>query len=480
MSMLTIEEIIKSTGGRLIYGSPDIPVSGISIDSRTIREGEIFVAIKGDIFDGHNFIEDAIKKGGAGAIVQEGHQITNSLHAGANSTNRPNRDGLIISVSNTLLALQEMARYYRDKFRIPLVGVTGSNGKTTTKEMLWYILSHRFHVLKNEGNLNNHIGVPLTLFRLDPSHHAAIVEMGVSDRGELTRLCEIAGPTAAVITNIAPTHLEKLGRIENVAEAKGEILKFIRDEGVCVLNRDDKFFDVFRGKARGRVVSFGMSPLSDVYTESADMAPDGKSVDNMSFRLICPAGEVDINMHVIGLHNLYNALCAAAAAYALGANLENIKYGLEKFTPVRMRSFMEKVGEIYIINDTYNANPASMVAAIDTLKTLKKGKRKFVVVGDMLELGENEVMAHRDLGIYIAGAGVEGLIAIGEFADNVAEGAIDAGMRENRVRTFNDYPQTLEQIKEWLNAGDILLVKGSRGMKMERIVEGLKESLRSK
>lgn len=475
--MLTIEKILESTEGRLIAGVGNIPISGVSIDSRTIKKGEIFISIKGDNFDGHNFIEEAVKKGAAGLVVQEGHPVTTSLLSGMRREDSMLSPHSIIAVKDTLSALQEMARFYRNNFRIPLVGVTGSNGKTTTKEMIWYILSRKVSVLKNDGNLNNHIGVPLTLFGLNPSHNIAVIEMGIGDRGELTRLCEIAGPTMAVITNIGPTHLERLGRIENVAEAKGEILGFIKSDGACVLNRDDTFFDVFKAKAPGRVVSFGMSPLADVYTEAADIAVDGRFMDSMKFRLVSPLGEVDINMHVIGLHNLYNALCAAATAYALGAQMEDIKYGLEKFTPVKMRSVIENVGGVYIINDTYNANPASMVAAIDTLKSLKEGKRKFVVLGDMLELGDNAAMAHRDLGIYIAGTGIDGLISVGEFADCIADGAIDAGMAENRVATYKDYEQTVEKIKQWLNRGDIVLVKGSRGMKMERIVEGLKESL---
>ena len=469
--MLTIEEILKSTGGRLISGTGNFPISGVSIDSRTIKEGEIFVAIKGDNFDGHDFIDDAIKSGAAGVVVDEKHPITLPL--------APKGRGniVIISVVNTLSSLQEMARYYRDKFIIPLIGVTGSNGKTTTKEMIWHILSHKFSVLKNEVNLNNHIGVPLTLFRLNPSHNIAVIEMGISDRGELTRLCQIAMPTSAVITNIGPTHLEKLKRIENVAEAKGEILSFIKPDGACVLNRDDTFFDVFRAKARGRVVSFGMSSDSDVYAKSSDTALAGKSIEKTTFTLICPPGEVDISLNAAGLHNLYNALCAAAASYALGANLEDIKYGLEMFAPLKMRSAFENVGGVYIINDTYNANPASMVAAIDTLKGVKEGKQKFIVLGDMLELGDNSVIAHRDLGIYIAGAGIDGLIAVGGFADYVADGAIGAGMNEDNVQTCMDYTETLEKIKQWLKKGDILLVKGSRGMKMEKIIEGLKESL---
>lgn len=469
--MLTIDEIVKSTGGQLLNGTPDPPVSGVSIDSRTIKNGDIFVAIKGDVFDGHDYIEDAIKKGARGVIIKEGHKISDYI------LEKVSKDKVILSVNDTMTALQEMARYYRNKFHLPVVGITGSNGKTTTKEMIWYIMSHKFLVLKNEGNLNNHIGVPLTLFRLISSHNMALIEMGISDRGELTRLCEIAAPTAAVITNIGPTHLEKLGRIENVAEAKSEILDFIKSDGVCILNRDDTFFDIFKAKASGRIISFGMSSAADVYTESAEIAQDGKSIDSMTFRLICPLGEVDINMHVIGLHNLYNALCAAATACALGTHIEDIKYGLEKFTPVKMRSTIEKISGIYVINDTYNANPASMVAAIDTLKTIKEGKRKYAVIGDMLELGKNTTTAHRDLGIYIAGAGIDGLLAIGEFAENVADGAISAGMDENKVMAYKDFARTLEKIRLWLNAGDILLVKGSRGMKMERIVEGLRETL---
>lgn len=469
--MLTIEEILTATGGRLLSGATDLTLSGVSIDSRTINAGNIFVGIPGDKYDGHDFIKDALSKGAAGAVVRKDHPVAATLLSGAFG------ERVMIGVEDPLFALQEMARYYRNKFRIPVVGITGSNGKTTTKEMIWSILSRNVSVLKNEGNLNNHIGVPLTLLRLDPSHNMAIIEMGISDRGEITRLCQIAGPTSAIITNVGPTHLERLGRIENVAAAKGEILSFIDPGGVCVLNRDDTFFDVFKAKVSGRVVSFGMSPHADVYTGSADVSFDGRSIESMRFRLVCPLGEVDINLHVIGLHNLYNALGAAATAYALGVHLEDIKYGLEKFVPVKMRSVVEHAGGIYIINDTYNANPASMVAAIDTLKNLKEGKQKFAVLGDMLELGENTAAAHRDLGIYIAGTGIDGLIAVGEFAGYVAEGAIDAGMDENNALACNDCVQALDSIKQWIKKGDILLVKGSRGMKMERIVEGLKESL---
>lgn len=469
--MLTIEEILKSTGGRLVSTARDISILGVSIDSRTIKKGELFIALRGENFDGHHFIKEAVRKGASGVIIREGYPLTDSL------TETEIHSIPFVAAGDTLHALQELARYYREKFSIPLIGITGSNGKTTTKEMLWHILSHKFSVLRNEGNLNNHIGVPLTLFRLTPSHHMAIIEMGISDRRELTRLCQIAGPTAAVITNIGPTHLEKLGRIENVAEAKGEILNFIKADGVCILNRDDTFFDVFKSKVQGRVVSFGMSSRADVYTEFADITLPGKTVEMMKFRLTCPLGQVNIPMQVIGLHNLYNALCAAAAAYALGAGLEDIQQGLEKFMPVKMRSVIENVGGIYILNDAYNANPASMVAAVDMLKGLKEGKQKFVVQGDMLELGENAAIAHRDLGIYIAGAGIDGLISVGEFAKYVAEGATGAGMSEDRVIACRDNVQTLETVKQWIHKGDLLLVKGSRGMKMERIIEGLKESL---
>lgn len=469
--MLTIEEILKATGGRLHSGEGKQTISGVSIDSRTIKEGDLFFAIKGDKFDGHDFLNDVIKKGVTCLVVQEGHLMTNSLIPGAHT------GCAVITVADTMLALQETAGYYRDKFSIPVIGITGSNGKTTTKEMLWNILSCRMSVLKNEGNMNNHIGVPLTLLKLNQSHQMAVIEMGISDKGELTRLCQITKPTSAVITNIGPSHLEKLGRIENVAEAKGEILDFIKPEGVSVLNMDDTFFDVFKAKSAGKVISFGMSSSSDVYTEYTDNSPNFKSLDNTTFTLICPLGKSEIKLNVIGIHNLYNALSAAAAAYGLGVPLDNIKQGLEKFTPVKMRSTIEKVGGIFIINDTYNANPASMVAAIDMLKNIKEGKQKFVVLGDMLELGENTERAHHDLGKYIGNAGIDGLIAVGELAAYIADGAAAAGMDENRILTFNDYAETLDKITQWLNRGDVLLVKGSRGMKMERIVEGLKETL---
>src|SRR3989304_9842582 len=250
--MLTIEEILKATGGRFVSKAGNLSISGVSIDSRTIKKGELFISLSGEDFDGNHFIKEAIRKGAAGVVIQEGHPLTDSL------TETEIHSIPFVAAGDTLNALQELARYYREQFSIPLIGITGSNGKTTTKEMLWHILSHKFSVLKNEGNLNNHIGVPLTLFRLTPSHHMAVIEMGISDRRELTRLCQIAGPPTAVITNIGHTHLEKLGRIENVAEAKGEIINFITADGVCILNRDDTYFDGFKSMAQGRVISFGM------------------------------------------------------------------------------------------------------------------------------------------------------------------------------------------------------------------------------
>lgn len=465
---MTIDEILKATGGKLVHGNRGLIVPGVSIDSRTIRDGELFIAIRGEVFDGHDFIKDALRKGACGVLAGEGFTVSDPMQQ---------QDTVVIIVRDTLLALQETARFHRHKFTIPVTGITGSNGKTTTKEMLWTILSQKADVLRNEGNLNNHIGVPLTLLRLAPSHQTAVIEMGISERGELSRLCEIVAPDSAVITNIGPTHLEKLGRIENVAEAKGEILKTLPSNGFCILNQDDKFFDVFRAMSPCRVISFGISPDADFHVESSEAVIGGNFADNLKFNLISPAGKTEVNLHVPGLHNIYNALCAAASAYAHGLSLTDIKSGLEKFTPVSMRSEVEKVGGIYIINDTYNANPASMVAAIDMLKAFKAGKRRFAVIGDMLELGEKTIMAHRDLGIYIAGAGTDGLIAVGNYAGYVAEGASEAGMNEGRIKAFTDYPQTLEQIREWITTGDIVLVKGSRGMKMERIVEGLKESI---
>ena len=432
-------------------------IKGVSIDSRTVREGELFIAIRGDRFDGHDFVPDAIRKGAWGAIVER-----SVLEA-----RFPAMSGLrnVIPVEDSLLSLQEMSLMHRKKFTLPVIGITGSNGKTTTKEMLAAILRQRGPVLKNEGNLNNHIGVPLTLFKLDAHHRAAIIEMGMSGLGEIELLTRLAMPTVGVITNIGPAHLQFLGSTDGVAQAKGELLMGMRSDGTAVLNADDRYFDALRAKCTGRVLSFGMAGPADVQATELD-----QQQELTDFRLQAGGRSVPVRLRAVGRHNVANALAAAAAATALDVPLETVKFGLEEFRPVAMRSELRELKGRTFIADCYNANPASMLAALESLAALG-GARSAAVLGDMLELGDAAEAAHRAVGAAAARLGIGLLIATGPLARHVVAGAVAAGMGGGRVLEAGSTAQAAMLLRERTRPGDTVLVKGSRGMKMETVLE---------
>jgi UDP-N-acetylmuramoyl-tripeptide--D-alanyl-D-alanine ligase len=433
-------------------------VKGVSIDSRTIREGELFVAIKGDRFDGHDFVPEVMKRGAWGSLVAR-TVLENRF---------PLLGGLknVLPVEDTLTALQEMAYWHRRQFAIPVVGITGSNGKTTTKEMLAGILQQQGPVLKNEGNLNNHIGVPLTLLRLNASHTAAVVEMGMSAAGEIDLLARFIGPDVAVITNIGPAHLEFLRSLDLVAQAKGELFSHLKPEGTAVLNADDRYFDELKRKFSGRVLSFGMDRMSDVH---ASHIRQEKGFTDFTIR--SDGSSANVRLRAVGRHNIYNALAAAAAALAVGMSLDVVKNGLESFLPSAMRSELRQVQGRTVLADCYNANPASMDAALATLISLKSGGRAIAVLGDMLELGTVTVDAHRAIGETVARLGVDLVITLGQLAKHVGEGAIDAGMPKDRVLEAGSQAEAAALLKKLSRPGDTVLIKGSRGMKMEKILE---------
>jgi UDP-N-acetylmuramoyl-tripeptide--D-alanyl-D-alanine ligase len=433
-------------------------VKGVSIDSRTIREGELFVAIKGDRFDGHDFVPEVMKRGAWGSLVAR-TVLENRF---------PLLGGLknVLPVEDTLTALQEMAYWHRRQFAIPVVGITGSNGKTTTKEMLAGILQQQGPVLKNEGNLNNHIGVPLTLLRLNASHTAAVVEMGMSAAGEIDLLARFVGPDVAVITNIGPAHLEFLRSLDLVAQAKGELFSHLKPEGTAVLNADDRYFDELKRKFSGRVLSFGMDRMSDV---RASHIRQEKGFTDFTIR--SDGSSANVRLRAVGRHNIYNALAAAAAALAVGMSLDVVKNGLESFLPSAMRSELRQVQGRTVLADCYNANPASMDAALATLISLKSGGRAIAVLGDMLELGTVTVDAHRAIGETVARLGVDLVITLGQLAKHVGEGAIDAGMPKDRVLEAGSQAEAAALLKKLSRPGDTVLIKGSRGMKMEKILE---------
>ncbi|HAS52913.1 MAG TPA: UDP-N-acetylmuramoyl-tripeptide--D-alanyl-D-alanine ligase, partial [Nitrospiraceae bacterium] len=340
------------------------------------------------------------------------------------------------------------------------------NGKTTTKEMLASIFRQRGPVLNNEGNLNNHIGVPLTLMKLDRTHRAAVIEMGMSALGEIELLARLARPDVGVITNIGPAHLEFLVTIDRIAQAKGELLEYMKPGGTAVLNADDPYFGALRAKFSGPAISFGIEQQADV--SAADIS-QGK--DYIDFTLRARDNSVPVRLRLVGRHNIYNALAAAAAAIAAEVMIDAVKDGLEAFVPRAMRSELKTIKGRVMLEDCYNANPRSMDAALETLVTLRHGRMTIAVLGDMLELGDAAVEAHRAIGRKAAALGVDLVISVGTLSSHIAEGARAGGMSPERVVSVKTNAEAAALLRERSQEGDAILIKGSRGMKMEKILE---------
>ncbi len=433
-------------------------IKGVSIDSRNIKEGELFIAIKGDRFDGHDFVPDAIKKGAWGALVERTALELKYEHIGGLKN--------ILPVEDTLVALQEMSQKHRKKYSIPVVGITGSNGKTTTKEMVAGIMKQKGPVLKNEGNLNNHIGVPLTLLKIEARHRSAVVEMGMSAIGEIDLLARLAAPDVGVITNIGPAHLEFLGTMDGVAEAKAELLGNLAATGTAVLNADDPYFETLRKKCPGRVKSFGIENKADVTARDIEQGRDFTD-----FTLTSDGAKVKVRLRALGRHNIYNALAAAAAATAAGMPIEAVKYGLDDFAPIAMRSEVRIMNGRTVLADCYNANPGSVKAALETLVSVRKNKKAVAVLGDMLELGELSAAEHRAIGAAAARLGVDVLITLGPMAKHILDGAHDGGMPKAKLFAAATHAEAAELATRNSENGDAVLIKGSRGMKMEKILE---------
>ncbi len=457
--MFTVKDILRASGGRLLSGKEEDIVRSVSTDTRRINGGELFVAIKGQKFDGHNFILDAVSKGAGGILVQDGC-ITNA--------NFKVPDIAFVSVQDSIKALGDMAHLHRMRFDIPLIGVTGSNGKTTTKEMISSILSKKFNILKNVGTENNHIGVPLTLMRLAAEHKMAVVEMGTNRLGEIRRLSEIARPVKAVITNIGPSHLEHLKNLETVFRAKSEIIEYMDSGSLLFLNGDDGFLSKL--KAPSKIIKFGMGKDCDFRAEKIKQEPD-----HMTFWL---NGETEITLNVVGRHNIYNALASIAVCSDAGVPMDDIKEALSDFMLPNMRMEVRRIGNIKIINDSYNSNPLSMKQAIEALRDLTTKGRKVLIAGDMLELGNLSGRFHHLVGKQAAECGVDLIVAVGKLAQHVAEGAREAGMNRKKIRLCNIIDEAADVAMDLIKKGDTVLVKGSRAMKMEQIVEELESQFK--
>jgi len=451
---MKINEIVKITRGKLLSGSPvmEVDLSRFSSDSRTITKGDFFLALKGPNFDGNKFAEEAFKKGAIGAFLT-------TCNLKLTTYNK-----IIIQVKDTTKALQAIASHHRKKFRIPVICVTGSNGKTTVKDMIWRLLSSRYNVLRNEGTKNNHIGVPQTLLGLNEKHDMCVLELGTNHKGEIALLADIARPTVAVLTNIGPSHLEFLGSLEDVFEEKRTILRYLNKDGVIILNGDDKFLSRINNK-RFRIIKYGFDRSNDLRAEALE--PKSRGL------IFVVNNSMVFEMNLFGRHNIYNALAAVAVALNYGIGHKAIREAFIDYKPAYMRLELERVGGVDILNDSYNSNPTSMVRALEVVRHYSAGA-KWVVSGDMLELGPEGERFHRMIGEQIAKSGVEGLVTFGELSRHTLSEARGLGMRQDRLWHCSTHDEIAVLLKRFVKAGDVILLKGSRSMKMEKVLEKLK------
>ncbi|RZB30772.1 MAG: murE/murF fusion protein [Desulfobacteraceae bacterium Eth-SRB1] len=456
-------EILKATNGEIISGNTGSSFAGISIDSRRISAGDIFIAIKGNVYDGHSFAGDVIEHGIRGIIINK-DKADNLLPF----TKQQGKNAVCVAVNDTTKALGDLASFNRKRSNVSVVAITGSNGKTTTKDMTAAVASRKYCTLSTEGNFNNEIGLPLTLLRLNPDHKWAVLELGMNSPNEIGRLADICSPDIGVITNISHAHLKGLGSINGIMHAKGELLEKIKPGGKAVLNADDPRVLQLADKTTQDVLLFGLSKDAMIRAVSIKEKEHG-----ISFSLMLPAESISIDLGVSGTFMVSNALAAAAVGYLLGESPMEIKAGLENFIPAHGRMNILMSRGIHIIDDTYNANPDSMKAAIMTLKALKENNRGILVAGDMLELGEYAESMHKMIGSLAAASDIAKLYVTGEFAETVARGAKDknAGFKDIFIGSKEEI---LKDLIDWLRPGDWVLVKGSRTMGMEKIVEGLR------
>lgn len=457
MIPVTLGDIARATGGEIIQGDPRRIFSSVSTDSRTIAEGDLFFALRGERYDAHSFLGRAVSAGARGLVVSSAADLPPDIP--------------VLLVGDTLAALQSLAASNRARSGAFLVGVTGSTGKTTTKDIIASVLGTRFGTLKTMGNLNNEIGLPLTLLEIDQGCEAAVVEMAMRGAGEIDSLCRIARPDCAVITTINETHLELLGDVSSIAAAKGEILEHIHPGGFALLNAESPFIRREAGRCRGRVIFFGLGPGADIRAENIRLVGGGSVFD-----VVVGGWRQTYMLPVPGRHNVINALAAVGVGKEMGLTNEEIARGLASVVLTEMRLEVINSGGIRIINDTYNASPASTRAALQTLADLAGAGRKIAVLGNMLELGPRALADHREVGEAAAGLKLDCLVTVGDLAASIHAGAAGAGMDPEKTVHCDDNDSAIRVLEKLLVPGDSVLVKGSRGMKMEQIVRRLVKS----
>lgn len=455
MKNMTILEIVRATEAQVITVDGlekvlDKTISHITQDSREVTENSLFFAIRGERVDGHQFIQDCFEKGVAACLSSE--------------VIAPKKGSVLLLVPDVKKALLKLAAYYRNKFDIPFIGITGSVGKTTTKDMVASVLGQKYDVLFTQGNYNNDIGVPLTLFRLEDHHQIAVIEMGMNHFGEIHALAEVVRPQLGLISNVGVAHIEYLGSREGIMKAKCEMFDFMPPDGIAVLNADNDMLITLDGKLSQKIRWFGVENKKDIYADNLEILGMEKTKCNVH----TPMGSFDAVIPMPGEHMVLNALSAVTVALEMGLSLEEMKMGIENFVPTKNRMNLMKLDNgMTVLNDVYNANPVSMKASLDILE--KADGRKVAILGFMGELGEFASAMHEEVGVYAAEKGVDLLFCIGKFREKIEQGAKDRGIKE--VYSYDSQEEFWSQGLAMLNKGDAILVKASRSMALEKTVE---------
>ena len=457
LALSKIEELLSATGGECELKEI---AQGYSIDSRTIRPGELFFAVKGERLDGHDYVHQALERGAVSAVVRKDQLARYAVKT------------CLLAVDDTLVALQTLATAVRRLWGKPAIGITGSVGKTTTKDAVAHLLSAKYRVHSSKGNFNNHFGLPLGLLKLEPEHELAVIEMGMSHAGEIAALARIALPDEGIVTTVAPVHLEYFDSLAGIARAKYELIQALPAGGTAILNADDEYVSQFGRDFKGKVVLFGLKPTADVRAETIELlGPQGTRFD-----LVANGERIQVTSPLLGQHNVYNVLAAAAVALEHELTLSEIARTLSSLTAADKRGQVVQLDNITVINDCYNSSPKALMAAVDTL-TAVPGKRHIVVAGEMLELGPTGERLHRECGASIAGKKLDFLLGVRGLAGAMVEAAKAQGMAA-------EFVATPEEAGAWLasNArpGDVVLLKASRGVKLEKALENWPASLGTK
>src|SRR5213593_1351965 len=468
---LSLDEISKAVGGTF-EGAGTVNVRGYSIDSRTIKPGELFFAIKGPRFDGHEFVAQTFQKGAAAAVVEQSGGGSRARQGEASS----NAGGPTIRVTSTLAALQDLARDVRRRWGMTIIGVTGSAGKTTTKEMTAAVLGKKFTVLRSVGNLNNEFGLPLCLLRVEQYQNIGVLEMGMSAKGEIRRLASIAEPNEGVITNVNPVHLEFFKSVDEIAEAKFELLEGLHGPKTAYLNNDDSRVRAMARKFDGKIVTYGIRAVASF--KAQDMRDLG--LDGTAFTVHHGRRVVNFVLPLLGQHNVANALAAIAVGVTHDIDWEQIREAISEMKPEKMRGQVIKFNQRFaVIDDSYNSNPRALCEMIRFLARLEGYQRKILVAGEMLELGPEGAELHRNCGREAARAGVDLIVGVQGLALQILEGAVDSGMDRSRLKFVGDALQAGDLLARTVKEGDVVLIKASRGVKLEQTLNTLRAALAS-